>query len=120
MVWFFTVPAQLVVYCMILITIISNGGMRELPLQVMGLLVAHLWDFLTRLWPEFGGGRNVLRTPRFLTHLLNPGLLTARRRRASSGAAATGGAASGSSTGFSTGDVLPDSWKSRGQGRRLG
>ncbi|KAL2111220.1 hypothetical protein VUR80DRAFT_159 [Thermomyces stellatus] len=120
MIWFFTVPAQLVPYCMILMSFLSSGGATSIPLQIGGLLVAHLYDFLTRLWPEFGGGRNLLPTPRFLTHLVNAGPLLRGRARAGSGASRPVGASTGRSTGFNTGDVLPESWKSRGPGRRLG
>ena len=121
-IWFFTVPAQLVPYCMILLSLLSSGGATAIPLQIGGLLVAHLYDFLTRLWPEFGGGRNLLPTPAILTRLLSPGV-PARGgfgRSAGTAGAASGGATSGSSTGFSAGNVLPESWKSRGTGRRLG
>jgi Derlin-2/3 len=31
--------------------------------QLTGLFAAHLYDFLTRIWPTFGGGRNYIQTP---------------------------------------------------------
>ncbi|KAL8909603.1 MAG: hypothetical protein Q9207_000101 [Kuettlingeria erythrocarpa] len=34
--------------------------------QGTGIIAAHLYDFLTRLYPTFGGGRNYLKTPAFL------------------------------------------------------
>ncbi|SPN97651.1 related to F-LANa protein [Cephalotrichum gorgonifer] len=108
-VWFFTVPAQLVPYCMIVMSFLSSGGAAGIPLQIGGLLIAHLYDFLTRLWPEFGGGRNLLPVPGFLSRLVNPG--TAEH---------AGRGTSGAATGSSAGNVLPESWKSRGSGHRLG
>lgn len=115
--FFFTVPAQLLPYCMLLFSLLMSPGL--IPLQISGIVAAHAHDFLTRLWPEFGGGRNLLPTPRFLSRLVqNPRVFqreygTAIRPPSSSPTA-------GSSTGASTGSVLPDSWKTRGAGRRLG
>jgi len=31
--------------------------------QLAGLVAAHAYDFLTRIWPTFGGGRNYIKTP---------------------------------------------------------
>lgn len=114
--FFFTVPAQLIPYCMIGASLLMSPGL--IPLQLSGIVAAHLHDFLTRLWPEFGGGRNLLPTPAILSKLVE----TPRVFQRGHGTAfrAPNRAASGSSTGASTGSVLPDSWKARGAGRRLG
>ncbi|KAK4246293.1 Der1-like family-domain-containing protein [Corynascus novoguineensis] len=114
--FFFTVPAQSIPYCMLLASLLMNP--MAIPLQITGILSAHLYDFLSRLWPEFGGGRNILATPGFVSYLvqtprvLQRGYGTAIRQPSAP--------ASGSSTGASTGSVLPDSWKTRGVGKRLG
>ncbi|EAQ90693.1 hypothetical protein CHGG_02628 [Chaetomium globosum CBS 148.51] len=114
--FFFTVPAQTVPYCMLLASLLMNP--MAIPLQITGIVAAHLHDFLFRLWPEFGGGRNILATPGFVSYLvktpriLERGYGTAIRQPTAAG--------SGSSTGASTGSVLPDSWKTRGSGQRLG
>ncbi|KAL2021502.1 hypothetical protein VTK56DRAFT_7135 [Thermocarpiscus australiensis] len=114
--FFFTVPAQLIPYCMLLVSLLMSPGV--IPLQISGIVAAHLHDFLTRLWPEFGGGRNFLPTPAFLSRLVE----TPRVFRRDYGTAIRprGAPTSGSSTGASTGSVLPDSWRTRGAGRRLG
>lgn len=114
--FFFTVPAQLVPYCMILFSVLVNPGM--LPLQISGLVSAHLHDFLTRVYPEFGGGPNFLPTPAFLSRLVQ----TPRVLRRDYGTAIRnqGNQGSVNSTGASTGSVLPDSWRTRGTGQRLG
>ncbi|KAL2136804.1 hypothetical protein VTI74DRAFT_1456 [Chaetomium olivicolor] len=110
---FFTVPAQSLPYCMILMSLLVEP--HAVPLQISGILAAHLHDFLTRLWPEFGGGRNYLQTPAFVSYLIQtPRIL---RREYGTAIRQPG---SGTSTGASTGSVLPDSWKTRGTGRRLG
>jgi Derlin-2/3 len=116
-IYFFTVPSQLMPYCLILMKLLSPGGFVYIPLQVAGILAAHMWDFLTRLWPEFGGGRNLLPTPAFMTSLVTtPRVL---RRDFGTAIRPREPGASGSSTGVSSGP-LPDSWRTRGPGRRLG
>ncbi|KAF2254029.1 DER1-domain-containing protein [Trematosphaeria pertusa] len=47
---------------MLFMTLIIDGPQFALP-QATGLLAAHLYDFLTRIWPTFGGGRNYISTP---------------------------------------------------------
>ncbi|KAK4190681.1 Der1-like family-domain-containing protein [Podospora australis] len=114
--FFFTVPAQLVPYCMLLFTMLQNP--KGLPVMIIALLCAHLHDFLYRLWPEFGGGRNLLATPSFMSRLVQ----TPRIQQRDYGTAVRNNAAgsTGRTTGADTGSVLPDSWRTRGSGHRLG
>ncbi|KAK3326472.1 Der1-like family-domain-containing protein [Apodospora peruviana] len=116
--FFFQVPAQTVPYCMILVGMLSSQSPAAVPTQLSGIVAAHLYDFLTRLWPEFGGGPNLLPAPGFLSRLVT----TPRVFQREYGTAIRGGGGqtSGSSTGASAGSVLPDSWKTRGSGHRLG
>jgi Derlin-2/3 len=89
--------------------------------QATGLLAAHLYDFLTRIWPTFGGGRNYIFTPQIVKKwfgarpgtVQNRGFGTAIQGGRRAGDAASARAA-GSSTGFG------GAWNSRGPGRRLG
>lgn len=117
--FFFQVPAQTVPYCIILASMLSSGDPSGVPSQLTGIVAAHLYDFLTRLWPTFGGGSNLLPTPGFMSRLLGatrvePAYGTAGRTTG------PGGAGRASSSGTNTGSVLPDSWKTRGSGYRLG
>ena len=114
--YFFTVPAQLIPYCMLLASLLMNPA--SIPLQITGIFAAHMHDFLTRLWPEFGGGWNILSTPAFITKLVQ----TPRIFKRDYGTAIRppNVQTTGSSTGASTGPVLPDSWRTRGSGQRLG
>jgi len=113
--FFFTVPAQSLPYCMLLSSLLMSPSL--IPLQMSGIVAAHLYDFLSRLWPEFGGGPNLLATPAFVSRLVQ----APRALQRDYGTAVRPAAAStGNSTGASTGSVLPDSWKTRGSGRRLG
>ena len=87
-------------------------------LQIGGVVAAHFYDFLTRIWPQFGGtGKSLLPTPKFLTTVVNTvsglGANVGTRRPAAAGGS------TGRTTGASTGP-LPDSWRTRGPGHRLG
>lgn len=113
--FFFQVPAQSIPYCMLIWTMILNPA--NLPLEVCGLLSAHLHDFLTRLWPEFGYGPNLLPTPGFMSRLVQTPRFV---KRTYGTAVRPKDSTSGSSTGTDGGSVLPDAWKTRGAGHRLG
>ena len=94
------------------------GGPRSAVHDGIGLLAAHLYDFLTRLYPTFGGGKNYIRTPMFVTkwfggHRRNThvkGYGTAYRPPVQQPRSQSSGFASGFS----------NSWSGRGAGRRLG
>src|ERR1700750_1020797 len=57
--------AKYLPYGLLLMTFIT-GGPNAAKVQVTGLLAAHLYDFLTRIWPQFGGGQNYIITPNFV------------------------------------------------------
>jgi Derlin-2/3 len=101
---------------MILLGLFMGHDLPYMAMQVEGLVAAHLYDFLTRLWPEFGGGWNPIPTPAFVSRLVQ----TPRMFRRDYGTAIRPtDSASGRTTGASTGP-LPDSWRTRGAGQRLG
>jgi Derlin-2/3 len=109
----FQIPAPWIPYAMILMTLLMDGP-GAAKIQGTGLIAAHLHDFLTRLWPTFGGGRNLVPTPNIIKRLFHvDGPL--RRTYGTAFAPASSASASGSSAG-----VLPESWRSRGSGHRLG
>lgn len=114
--YFITIPAQLTPIAMILVNLLFPGGHMAMLLQLEGFVAAHLYDFLSRTWPEFGGGPNILATPAFVRHLVQtPRILD----RGFGTAIRPDDPASGTSSGASRGP-LPDSWKTRGRGQRLG
>ncbi|KAK1770360.1 Der1-like family-domain-containing protein [Phialemonium atrogriseum] len=116
--FFFTVPSQVVPYCLLLATLLMSPEM--VPLQISGLFAAHMYDFLTRIYPEFGGGPNLLPSPAFLSRFVTAPRVVQRAYGTAFTRGSTG-QASGTSTGSSTGgSVLPDSWRTRGTGHRLG
>uniref|UniRef100_A0A8H7TSB2 Derlin n=1 Tax=Bionectria ochroleuca TaxID=29856 RepID=A0A8H7TSB2_BIOOC len=121
----FTIPAQLLPYCLILFNLVFPGGAIRMILEIYGLIAAHLFDFLTKVWPRYGGnGRSLLPTPPLLATLVNfvsQNLPNLQARMAP--APAPESSSSGSSTGRpagSSGGPLPDSWRTRGPGHRLG
>ena len=106
-------------WSMLLITFIMHGPDAALN-QGAGLLAAHLYDFLTRLYPTFGGGTNYIRTPAVVKRWFKadkPGIQArgygTAFRPATPATQATG---RGTSSGFG----FSSAWGSRGQGQRLG
>ncbi|KAI1437268.1 Der1-like family protein [Xylaria sp. CBS 124048] len=104
-----TVPAQLMPWCMLLVQLLFAGWSSFL-LGLTGIFAAHLHDFLTRIYPQFGGGPNLIPTPQFVHRILDT-----RIRNTGFG---TSYAPPVDSSG--RGGPLPDSWRSKGPGRRLG
>jgi len=92
------------------------GGPHAAMNQATGLVAAHLYDFLTKIYPEYGGGTNYIQTPSFVKRRFGAdkrgvqvkGYGTAYRPGAAPSQASSSG------FGFS------GSWGGRGQGRRLG
>lgn len=113
-----TIPATWVPLAMLFLTFVIAGP-EAAKVQATGLVAAHLHDFLSVLYPTFGGGPNILKTPAFLERfftvtvprVVNKAYGTAIRpaRQPSTGASSS-----------SEGSVLPESWRSRGTGHRLG
>ncbi|CRJ92848.1 hypothetical protein BN1723_008539 [Verticillium longisporum] len=119
-IYFITIPAQLMPFAMMLMSLLFPGGAMTFLMQLIGFFAAHLFDFLTRIYPTFTGGRNLLPTPGFLSRFIEtPRILernfgTAIRPRA---AEPSTGRTTGAATG---GGPLPEAWRTRGPGRRLG
>ncbi|OLN84908.1 Derlin-2-like protein 1 [Colletotrichum chlorophyti] len=117
--YFVTIPAQLTPFCMMLVSLLFPGGYYNFMLQLMGFLAAHLYDFLSRIYPDFTGGRNLIPTPGFLSRLVQTPQMY--QRGYGTAVRGAGNQASGRTTGASLGSgPLPDSWRSRGPGVRLG
>jgi Derlin-2/3 len=113
------IPSTWVPLAMLTLTFVLSGP-EAAKVQATGLLAAHAHDFLTNIYPSFGGAPNYLQTPavveRFFAstvpRIIERGYGTAIRpssQRPSTGA----------STAMEE-RVLPESWQSRGAGHRLG
>ena len=120
-----TIPVHFLPYAMLALTLATNGVSLAM-MQLTGLFAAHLFDFLTRLWPTFGGGRNLLQTPQFVRHWFIPSGTRAGPTARNYGTAFTSNtavapAAAGPSTGITSGfRGFPRAWGGRSSGRRLG
>ncbi|KAF2261087.1 DER1-domain-containing protein [Lojkania enalia] len=113
-----TFDAKYLPLSMLFLTFIIDGPDAAIT-QATGLLAAHLYDFLTRIWPTFGGGRNYIFTPAIVKQWFGgrPGSVQQRSYgTAIQGRGREGDRSSGRSTGFSGGP----GWGERGPGRRLG
>jgi Derlin-2/3 len=115
--------AKFLPFALLFMTFIIDGPEPALA-QLTGLVAAHLYDFLTRIWPTFGGGKNYISTPQIVRRWFGaaPGSVQNRGyghvvegRGRAAGAAGSGAAPStGRTTGAST------QWGGIGPGRRLG
>ncbi|KAI0996709.1 hypothetical protein K3495_g11475 [Podosphaera aphanis] len=112
-----TIPAEWIPFAMLLMNFIMAGPYSA-KVQITGLVAAHLHDFLTRLWPTFGGGSNLVPTPRLITHFWKPSDPVVNTRL--HGNAYTSSQRATATSSSLSGRVLPQSWKSRGSGHRLG
>jgi len=114
-----TIPTQWVPFAMILMTVVMAGP-DAAKVQATGLVAAHLYDFLTRLYPTFGGGRNLLPTPALVRRMFSATEASVTNKTFGTAFSPAQRQASGSASGASAGGVLPESWRSRGSGHRLG
>ncbi|MCJ1361516.1 hypothetical protein MMC16_000616 [Acarospora aff. strigata] len=113
-----TIPVPYLPYAMLLITFVMGGPGMALQ-QATGLLAAHLYDFLTRIYPTFGGGRNYIQTPAIVQRWFGA---TSRSAAARGYGTAyrppTQQPSQGRSSGIGGG--MSSLWGGRGAGRRLG
>lgn len=118
-----TVPATWVPAAMLFMTFVQ-GGLQPTMVHATGLVAAHLHYFLSELWPTFGGGTNIIKTPAFIERFFEVSVSQVLHRTYGTAIRNPGPASqrptTGASTGASAGGVLPESWRSRGSGHRLG
>lgn len=122
-------PVEYLPFAMLAFTLVMHGLPAALA-EGMGIIAAHLYDFITRLYPTFGGGRNWIKPPGFVRRYFrgvtsNPTVRpygTAFRQPASQPEPSADASSSSSSGGgwASAFQRTPDAWSSRGAGRRLG
>jgi len=121
-----TMRAKFLPLAMLAMTFVSGSPEAALK-QASGLVAAHLYDFLTRIWPTHGGGKNYIQTPAAISAWFGADARTPQARNYGSAipgrpapagrTAAAPAPGSAASTGWSS--SVPG-WNSRGTGRRLG
>jgi len=114
-------PVKYLPWVMIFVTLVAEDVNSAL-VEGTGIIAAHLYLFLTNIWPRVAGGRHVIYTPQWIH-----GLFEERSDPATRGiragvppsVAATGPAGGAGATGRSM--FAPSgTWTHRGQGHRLG
>lgn len=113
-----TIPTQWIPYAMLLLTFVMDG-LQPTIVQATGLVAAHLYDFLTRIYPTFGGGSNLLPTPAFVRRMFSTTEVTVANKTYGTSFTPAQRQSTGTTSGAAVG-VLPESWRSRGSGHRLG
>ena len=107
-----SVDAKFLPAAMVFINFVMRGPSSAL-VSIAGIVASHFFDFLTRIWPNFGGGRNWLETPQLLKRWCGDEAGGVRQK--AYGTAFTPGSRDATSSGSSS-----TSWRQRGVGRRLG
>jgi Derlin-2/3 len=111
------IPVEFLPWAMLVMAFVSGGPSAVLS-EAMGIVAAHLYDFLTRIYPAFGGGRNWITTPAFVRRYFGAGT-PAHTSRAYGTAFRQPQPSSGSSSGGWS-SSFQNPWSGRGSGRRLG
>jgi len=109
-----TFESKYLPFAMLFMAFVMDGPDAALG-QLMGLLAAHLYDFLTRIWPTFGGGKNYIRTPEMVKRWFGAASGSVQNRGYGHVVQGRGGAAQPSAA-RATGNA----WGGMGPGRRLG
>ena len=107
------IDARFLPVAMVFLNFVMRGP-ASAYVGIAGIVSSHFIDFLTRIWPTFGGGRNWLETPQTIRRWCRDEVGAVRHK--SYGTAYTQGTREAGSAGSST----SASWNSRGVGRRLG
>lgn len=116
-----TFESKYLPFAMLFMTFIIDGPDAAAG-QLTGLIAAHLYDFLTRIWPTFGGGTNYIRTPQMVKGWFSARLGSVQDRgfgHVVEGRGRTAGAA-GSGAPPSAARATGNAWGGMGPGRRLG
>lgn len=114
------IPVEFLPFAMLGMTLVMGSWEAALR-ESMGLVAAHLYDFLTRIYPTFGGGRNYITTPRFVRRWFarnQPRQTTRAHGTAFRASEQPSQGGTSSSSGWSS--AFGSSWGGRGAGRRLG
>ncbi|PYI10083.1 DER1-domain-containing protein [Aspergillus sclerotiicarbonarius CBS 121057] len=110
------IPVEFLPWAMLTLTLVLSGWPAALT-DGMGIVAAHLYDFLTRIYPTFGGGKNYLVTPVFVRRFF--AAHTPRREARAFGTAYRATDQTQNSSGGWT-SSFQSPWNRRGPGRRLG
>ncbi|OJJ96719.1 hypothetical protein ASPACDRAFT_80889 [Aspergillus aculeatus ATCC 16872] len=111
------IPVEFLPWAMLAFTFVTIGWPAVLS-DGTGIVAAHLYDFLTRIYPAFGGGQNYLVTPAFIRRFFSN--LTPRGDNRTYGTAFRPAEQTQSAASESWTSAFQGPWNRRGPGRRLG
>jgi Derlin-2/3 len=111
------IPVEYLPWAVLTLTSVMGGWPAALS-QSTGLLAAHLYDFLTRLYPTFQGGRNWVQTPAAIKRAFGADRSSSSHEAYGTSFRVRRLAPQQSSSGWTS--ALSGSWGGRGAGRRLG
>lgn len=111
------IPVEFLPCAMLALTLVLSGWQMALS-DGMGVVAAHLYDFLTRIYPTFGGGRNYIRTPGFVRRFF--AAYTPSTAHRGYGTAYRPGQPGRDSSSRGWTSSFQSTWSARGPGRRLG
>jgi len=111
-----TIPSEWLPWATLTLTLVL-AGWPEMLRDSTGIVAAHLYEFLTRIYPTYGVGRNYITTPAFIKRLF-AGQRAQTRTYGTAYRPAGQAPQDSASTGRSSSFANP--WGSRGVGRRLG
>ncbi|KAF9883512.1 hypothetical protein FE257_003387 [Aspergillus nanangensis] len=111
------IPVEFLPWAMLVLTLVISGWPAALS-EGTGIVAAHLYDFLTRIYPTFGGGRNYIITPAFVQRFFTKYSVQGEYR--TYGTAYRPASQTQSVPGEGWASSFQGPWSQRGQGRRLG
>ena len=106
-------------WALLLLNFIMNGPEAALH-QATGIPAAHLYDFITRIYPTFGGGRNYISTPAIVKRWFGSDKAGTNVKAYGTAYRSVSNTSRPASQGTSSGIGFTSQWGTRGQGRRLG
>ncbi|KAL4917920.1 hypothetical protein BDW62DRAFT_210844 [Aspergillus aurantiobrunneus] len=109
------IPTLLLPWARLALAFVMKGWYLA-SVEFTGIVAAHLYDFLTRIYPTFGGGKNYLVTPAFVRRWFT-GSLRGGQQRVYGQAYRPANDSESSSSWTSS---VRGAWDTRGSGRRLG
>jgi hypothetical protein len=113
------IPVEYLPWATLTLTLVIAGSGAAL-VQGMGIVAAHLYDFLTRLYPTFQGGRNWIQTPVAIKRAFGAEQTSFTHKRYGTSVRAGQNLPQQPTVNRGWTSSFAGPWSARGQGRRLG
>ncbi|KAK2797993.1 hypothetical protein FQN50_008989 [Emmonsiellopsis sp. PD_5] len=114
------IPIELLPWATIVLTMVLKGWFTA-QVALCGIVAAHLYEFLTRIYPTYGLGRNFIWTPAIVKRWFGAqGMSQTHRAYGTSYRSAARETEDRAATASGNSWFSSDAWNGRGAGRRLG